>query len=657
MIDAAYPATLMSKSTLSMRSVCILIALVLSAAVFLAPGVPFIIDGGIYLDMAHSLARDHSLAIGGNGGVDGAPPLTKFLTIAHNGQVMPQYPSGYAFLAAPFYVLFGVKGLMLMNALSFALCIWLTYLLTSRFYTEQTAWLTAGVFAIATFAPTYMLAIWPHMIALAFWLGAIYYAVAADQTENRDRSHLLFALSGLLIGAGLNVRVDIFLSGMIIFFWLRLFARPHDRTAPLWVLLGMAPGLLAAAVLNELKFGVFSPLSYGKTGGLASFGPYLSIAIAGGGAFIAAWVLNIPALRQQIFSKSRWRYVAAASVATAALIMLIPPLRDLVLKMLAGVYVLVINLQAHDAYHQDGVERNAYGHLLFWGYPKKALVQSIPWLALIIIPVIHALRGRNSTAAGLCVLGIAAPVCFYALNQWHGGGSYNMRYFMPALPFLAILAANGFQKLRGDQSLNRQSILIALVAATVFYLGLQEIGQTMERYYAPAALYPQWLIATVLAGLCVWFLVSKSALSRKACLSVAMFAFAYAVAISLYEEAGHERTRAEQSARADEISAPLSSGSLVITPMQTSLIPAERRGVFVMAAAENTAAQAGAAAEAFSRAGRCVYFHNTLAASIVRDYLAAPIDPAPLWALSKRFSDDPRFAFFTFANAPTECRF
>ncbi len=635
----------------------VFIGLLLTIGAFLAPAVPFIIDGGVYLDMVDSLVRNHSLAIGGNGGVEGAPPLTKLLTIAHNGQVYPQYPSGYAFIAAPFYLAFGVSGLMMLNGLCFALSIWLTYLLSRRFYSDETARLAAGVFAFATFAPTYMLAIWPHMIALAFWLGAVYLAVAADEAQHRKKSLLLFGLSGLLVGAGLNVRVDVFLAGLIVFFWLRLAARPGDRMAALLVLCGVAPGLLAAAVLNEMKFGAFLPLSYGKTAGLTSFAPYLPLAMIGVIAFLAAWAFNIPALLKTAHSKIRNTHAGAITVVFIACVLLAPPLRDLVWRMLTGIYVLVFNLQAHNAYFQDGVEPNVYGQLLFWGYPKKALIQSIPWMALAIIPLVYAFRTRIARAASLSALAIAAPICFYALNQWHGGGSYSMRYFLPALPFLAMLSAEGFRRLSGDIKLNRQAILAALLAAAALYLGLQELGQTFPRLFVPAALYPQWIIAALLAVLIVLVLFTNNSRMRKACVATAVFAFAYALAINVYEEVGHERTRAEQKVRAADSSAPLPAGSLVITPMQTSLIPAERRGVFVMAAAEKTAREAGLAAEAFARAGRCVYFHNSLAAKLVKDHLISPLDPSPLRAPSKRYPNDPRLEFFVFADSPEACRF
>ncbi len=197
--------------------------------------------------MARSVAENAALHIGANGGVDGAPALTKALTKAKDGLVYPQYPSGYALLAAPFYKAFGVHGLMLVNALSFAACMFLTFRLAERFYNARVAAYAAAIFALATFAPTYAFAIWPHMIALLFWLAGFYLAVAAADAPNRKSRYLRLLFAGLAIGAGINIRIDVFLAAIAIFLWLRAFARPDDRLAPLALIVGAVPGLLLAA--------------------------------------------------------------------------------------------------------------------------------------------------------------------------------------------------------------------------------------------------------------------------------------------------------------------------------------------------------------------------------------------------------------------------
>ncbi|MEO1136586.1 MAG: hypothetical protein AAFW68_08260, partial [Pseudomonadota bacterium] len=613
------------------------------------------LDGGIYHDMAAAMASNGALHIAENGGVEGAPALTKFLTVVQDGKAYPQYPSGYALLAAPFYIVFGVQGLMLMNALSFVASIWLVSKITQRFYGQKVAKWAATIFAIATFAPVYAFGIWPHMLALAVWLAAAYFALIAYFQEQRQQRWLYCALAGLLIGAGVNIRLDVFLVGLVLFFWMRLFSLPRDRISPLFLILGTAPGLLLAAWLNAQKFGAFTPFSYGRgAGGLDSTDQYTLLFIAMGSLMAVAWSVNLPVVWTMLRNKKAHLTVI---IGLCAVGLFMSPAGVLLWRMMTGVYVLVFNLQAHDAYVQAGVERNEYGHLLFWGYPKKALIQSLPWAPLILLPLLGFFRGRQIQAVSLCLLSIAAPVAFYALNHWHGGGSYNMRYFFPALPFLAILAAAGLAEIMRDTRPTRQMLLMMLVGASILHIGLQEIGQANERFLAPAALYPQWVIAAAL-------LIALAAISRRpsayrcsAAVSLSLFALAYGLAVNFYEEVTHERTRFEQLDRARDISAPIASGALVITASPLSFLPAEANGAHVMAADDRTVEKAGEAARAFVDARRCVYFHNSYARDLVGPSFNRAMEPTPLWADSEKFSGDPRLAFFLAAGSPESCRF
>ncbi len=658
MMDQTYAPPLRRKLTVSRRSVFPGVLLLLCIGAFLAPGAPFIIDGGIYTDMAKAMAERGAFDIGGNGGVDGAPALTKFLTDPRNGFVYPQYPSGYAVIAAPFYMAFGIHGLMLMNALSFGACLFMTFRLAERFYDARIGAYAAAIFAVATFAPVYVFPVWPHMLALVFWLAAFTFAAQAEDIKDRKAFYIRLLLAGAAIGAGINIRIDIFLAAIALFVWLRCFARPEDRLAPLALAVGAAPGLLLAAWFNAVKFGAFMPFSYNSTGGGGTDISRYTVILAVAGAVMAAlWAFNA----RKIFLKARSAYgvlpLTAGLAGALALALLIEPLRDLVWRMTRGVYVLVVNLQAHGAYYQEGVERNEFGQLLFWDYPKKALLQSLPYLPLIALPVFHALRRKNTSRVALCLLAIAAPVAFYALNEWHGGGSYNMRYFTPALPFIATLSAAALGELmgKGGGAPERQTLLIIVAIAAFAYFGMQELAQSSPRLLAPASLYPQWLIAGLLAlAIGIYLYTEKYA---RLALHAGLAALAYAGALNLYEEIGHEKAREEQRVIARDASAPIPEGALVLTQLPILLMPAEARGAFVMVGTEKTADQAAQAAAAFLAAGRCVYFHNPAQVRLIAPRLAAPVSEDPLWAPSRRYGEDPRLAFFTFESQREACAF
>ncbi len=627
------------------------------AGVFLAAPAPFIIDGGIYLDMARAMADDGSLAIAGNGGVESAPALTKYLTHGIDGRVYPQYPSGYALLAAPFYKLMGVRGLILMNAAAAFASIWLTWRIAAHFYAAEIARYAAIIFALATFILSYGFSVWPHALSLGILLASVYCTIAATKDQHRFKQLALMCASGIFVGVGINIRVDVILALPIIFLWLRLFARPNDRLGPALLLIGMVPGLMLASQLNLVKFGVFSPFSYGPSVGADSIERYIPIMTAGVALLAGAWLFNMPKMAHIAMHKFGARACVGA-LGIAALVTVLGA-GGFIWKILHGAYVLIINLQAHDAYFQEGVERNQFGQVLFWGYPKKALIQSLPFLPLAIIPAFQFFRGKNIAGAGLCLLAIAAPVVFYSMSQWHGGGSYNMRYFMPALPFIAILSAAGLQAIAAKGAFSRQATLVIIVAAAIAYFLIQTVGQGSPVLYAPAALYPQWLIAGVLTGFVVAFIYSSgSGRISKFAYCASIFALGYSAFVNFSDFADDAKARAKQHAIASVIGQDLPDGALVLSRLPILLIEAEAGGAAVMIATDDNIAQSLAAAQAFERAGRCVYFHNSMIAKFIAAHLPeGAIAPQPSWAGKHDFPGDPRLAFYTLTSGRNRCAF
>lgn len=629
---------------------------------FLLPPAPFIIDGAIYYDMARAMADRGALHIGDNGGVEGAPELIKYLTQPRDGLVYPQYPSGYAFLAAPFYLVFGIRGLMLMNALAAAMSIWLTFDIGKRLFNDRIAAWGAGFLTLATFTPTYMFAVWPHMITLALWLGAIRIAVAGHETDAGPRRMALFLTAGLVIGAGINIRYDMILAATALFFWFRFFARPDDRIGPLLLLAGMAPGLLFSAYVNQLKFGVFTPMTYGPKDGVDSLERYLGLMAAGSAALAASLAVNLPkalAWTKRIIEEKApgkaGRFFFILATIAGLLSLNLQPVRD----YLYGLYVLIINLQAHNAYHQVGVGPNEYGQILFWGYPKKAFVQSLPYLPLLLTPAVFFLRGKQTSQFALCFLAIGAPVSFYALNQWHGGAGYSLRYFLPALPFITILSAWTFTRLMdaagGDK--NRLA-LITMTAAGAVYLLAQEAGRMAPGLFVPAALYPQWAIAAALtAGIAALLLRPGDRRTARAGFSLAVFALAYAAVITVTEAVTHENARAEKRTLAEDIARAIPEGALVVTPSPNLLMLAEYKGVSATIISLHDLTVPAESAKAFAAAGRCVYFHGRPTRNHIARRIPLTIDETPLRAPSRRLSGNPRLEFFPLASQRDFCAF
>lgn len=625
--------------------------------VWSTPAIPFIVDGGIYLEMARAMAERGSLHIADNGGVDGAGPMTKLLTDPIDGKVFPQYPSGYAFIASPFYAFLGVRGLILMNALAAIVCVLITHRIATKLFNREVAVGAAVIFLVATFLANYAFAIWPHVLSLSLALGAVYCTILGAKNNNRHHRLANFFIAGLLIGAGVNIRVDAILMFPVVFFWLRAFALPTDRRSVAALIAGMAPALLLAAYLNQIKFGVFSPFSYGPATGANNAERYLPLMAAGVTGIIGLWLFNLQSIWKIVaYHVVRPEIRTSAIIASVAVIgAALYALKD----VLYGVYVLVINLQAHNAYQQVGVEYNEFGQLLFWDYPKKALIQSTPFLPLLIVPIVGFFRGKFVTSVSLCLLAISAPIVFYALNQWHGGGSYNMRYFLPATPFIAILCAfsiSNFIEVAGK--LEQRTLLIIIVSAAILFVSMQELGRAIAYFYAPASLYPQWVLAGVTAAGAIGFVLNSNSRNfSRIALAAGSLAIAHASFVNLADEAGARKAKTEQLVLAGAIANAMDGEPLIFTTLPVLTIMAEHDGAAIMTPNKKLMGDVIKSINAFSTAGRCVYFHNSIVSDLIAPYIGeGAIDPHATWAASERFPNDPRLGFFVLTSQSEQCR-
>jgi len=159
------------------------------------------------------------------------------------------------------------------------------------------------------------------------------------------------------------------------------------------------------------------------------------------------------------------------------------------------------------------VRRLADGTLWFWGLPKKALFQSLPWLGVLGFLVAARDVPWRPVAIVLTVSAIWA-LPFVALS-WHGGLGSNMRYLLPILPGLAALAAWTLVRLADRVGDGAVSIGWGLVAALVIaaVLGLARPGALGQLHQV----YSTWMFLAVFAvslaaGLVAWPGMTRAAL-------------------------------------------------------------------------------------------------------------------------------------------------
>jgi hypothetical protein len=113
------------------------------------------------------------------------------------------------------------------------------------------------------------------------------------------------------------------------------------------------------------------------------------------------------------------------------------------------------------------MKRNIFGSVVYSGTIKKALLQSCPYLVFILIPIISSRYQRELRRPIALALAIPLLVLvFYAPFNWHGGKAFNLRYLLPALPFLSLLV--GWTVVALTKGLNKSQIqLVALSSLLV----------------------------------------------------------------------------------------------------------------------------------------------------------------------------------------------
>lgn len=443
-------------------------------AAFFAPAGLFTDDEIIYSAMIDRFATAGSFVI--PNGYEDFPTQSLRLTFLVPGPhgLVPQYPVGYAILAAPFYLLGGLQGVIFLNALASVLTLFLTYRIAQVLFKEDRLAISAAlVFGFATFAVDYAFAIWPHATANLLVAGALYGAVLGLDDEERNWKWV--ALAGLLIGLGLTIRRDVLVAAPLIGAWLFIFSRrPVRMTVGFVVPLGL--GLLAAGWLNYLKFGVFNPVTYGHAAGdgqMQGVLRYLPYALfAGVVLLLMRWRL----LWRALSGKWGWGVLLLGTL----VIVLVPAFRNLAMRIIDGLWVLLVDLEhLRDLATNSRYEQVGDSHYLYFGTLKKTLVESLPFLPLLVFPLAGIFRGSRKAAYVLCFF---FPLCWflvYAPTQLIGGLANNMRYLAPALPLLAIVGALAWRQVSTD---SKPGIYVIVGLSGILAVGLMSLAAWTNEY-------------------------------------------------------------------------------------------------------------------------------------------------------------------------------
>jgi len=461
-------------------------------------------DEGIYHQMSKAFADGQTQALWNGHAEYPSPELRTWNhRVRDDGRLVSQYPYLHPVLAWPFYKLAGFRGLFTLNAVAFVAFCGFTFLLALRFWRDpRIAADSVIILTLATFAWQYSQAAWSQMLAASFVVAGIFFAVTAVQEAGWRRSMLFAWAAGTAIGLGAGIRLDVIFAAPAVLIPL-LFDRPPRWREALAVAAGLAPGLLLLSLTNHAKFGSYNPLTYARDGGAASLSAYTAFIAAGFALTGICWL----ATRGRIWAllvRHRWAVAGAGTLLAAAAVAVIPALRNLITSTAWGSWVLIADLSLiPDRLTGIAMSRGPMGGIVYGGAIKKALVQSLPWLPLVVVPLAAALRRKDRPMSHLVLLlAVAAFIAVYGRHAWHGGYTLNLRYFVPLLPLFALYGAAGLHRLAaGDDGATLRAGAAAIVVISTFVWLYAVYRDTELAAMEPVILRLPQVLAVLLAGL------------------------------------------------------------------------------------------------------------------------------------------------------------
>ncbi|MEJ2718224.1 MAG: hypothetical protein P8182_13995 [Deltaproteobacteria bacterium] len=428
----------------------------------------------------------------------------------HAGRPISQYPYLFPLLAVPFYRAGGFFGVFFINVLSFLGVVVLTFFTARRLFDDiNLALNSCFILIFATFAWEYSQAGWPHMLGLLFVMGAFYLCVSAYFSPSARRGWWLALAAGLVAGFAPGIRIDAALIiGCIILPF--LFARPWRPMQAIAVAAGTIPGLAILAVTNKIKFGVLNPFSYGTNFGGFTMPIPTGLIVAAAAGLILVWALTRSPVLDRL--QGRWRVpfgivlAILFAVAVISALFVVPRAGTTVQKTVSNAWVEFVDLRALDpGARLPAMMRSPGGGVVYIGAHKKALLQSLPYLVILLVPLVGI--ARREREFGQLVMLFLVPLAVGALYAYHpfgyGGLCLNYRFFLPILPFASILTAYAIRDLERRWGMPfgwPVIVAVAALTAVVYFLFTGDVFATLEALEFPLLVIPL-IIAILLLGL------------------------------------------------------------------------------------------------------------------------------------------------------------
>jgi hypothetical protein len=436
------------------------------------------IDEVTYHRMTKSFSESGGLEIWNGYRECPSPELETRNIFARNGRLVSSCPYFFPILSTPFYRIWGYRGLFFINVIAFAGIVFFCYAIAKKLFQDRNLALNSCFILIfATFSWEYSQAAWPHATATFFHIATFYFFVCSFYAKTGRMAFLLALASGFITGFAMGIRLDsIFVLPCLIIPF--LFLKPYRPLPALATCIGALPGLVILTATNYAKFGILSPFSYGHSMDASELKRFLPFAVVGILAIVVLWALT----RRPLISSIR-RYKRAAIITIILLLgvlAMIPHVRSTVGNSLNGAYQLIVDLRVRDLDIREGaLSRSEGGGMVYINGLKKSLLQSCPYLVVLLLPFLRIIRNdKESVQLTILFLVPVAFIGFYAYhNGWHGGLCLNLRYFVPILPFTSMLSAYAWREMSGNINLNwgRLCLLITFLFSILFIMTAKQI--------------------------------------------------------------------------------------------------------------------------------------------------------------------------------------
>jgi hypothetical protein len=464
------------------------------------------VDNRSYIEMIEGI-REHGVPYMHNGPASEFAELrARFNILREDNKLWGVYPPVFPYLAAPFLALGGVKAISQLNFFLLAilaLCIYGLGRVTSRDPYVGTIAAYLAILASPALVSSYQTLAQPtFLITLTV---ASYFAVRS--LASSGRAALGYAAGcGLFAGLALATHLIGATMGWSLFALLALapgfvpaseWAKMEGGASILARLRGWAPKrdglaragvaalvwlvtILPVSVLNHARFGTWNPVSYGPCvwRSCVQYGPE-SLHVSSIVIFVApvvAW--TVATLAGLWFTRRSWWKVLLVVLAAAAPMVLSAVLRDRASLLATTAFGYVVDVSV---LYFDPPYLNFHYHLghALGPYVVKSTFQSSPILLLAVLAY-RVCKGGKAAALAL-ILPVLALVVTLTLLAITGPAVFRMgypymflRYIVPGVPFLAILAAITLRELsfRGRH--------VAIGAAVAVGLGAWFLSDTSD---------------------------------------------------------------------------------------------------------------------------------------------------------------------------------